>query len=166
MAKRDYSGMVINPYTRKKQAPACKYKHDIKYDFLTYMRLVMKWAVANNDLTRPQVELLLFLYGQGKFSQKQFFDYHTTLGIYQIKGFQQFIEDNWIKIYRPKKGRECALYIITTKGQRLCSRMHKMCAGEEKIPTSPRSNNLAKSSKPIDRYYLEAIKKMNRDRRG
>lgn len=165
MAKRDYSGMLIHPYTKKKQAPSSKYEHRIKYDFLSYTRLVMKWVTSNYELTRPEVELLLFLYGQGTFSQRQFFDYHTTLGIYQIKGFKKFQKDGWIKQFRERKGKECALYILTTKGQRLCSRMHKMCAGEEEIPTTARANKMAKSGKPIDKFYLEAIKKMNRHRR-
>lgn len=158
--------MKVNPYKKnKKQVPLSRYQHRIKYDFLTYIRLVFKWCISNYDLTRPEVELLLFLYGKGTFSKKQFFDYHTTLSIYQIKGFKKLQKEGWIRKFRDRKGTESALYVLTTKGQRLCNRMHKFCSGEESIPTTSRSNKMVTSNKKIDSFYLEAIKKMNRDRR-
>ncbi len=148
----------------RKKSPESRYSHRIKYDFLTYIRLIMKWAVDNHDLSRPEIELLLYLYGQGTFTKNQFSGYYSTLGMYQTKGFNKLNQEGWIRLFRDKNGKENALYILTTKGQRLCSRMHLMSSGEEKIPTSSRSNVITKSNKSIDKYYLEAIKRMNRNR--
>ena len=161
MENRDLSGMKVNPYAKKK-APEPKYNTRVQYDFLSYLRLVMRWAFSNHDLTKPEIELMLYLYGEGNFSQRQFSDYYRTLGLYQIKGFTKFKEDGWIKQFRARSGKQCALYSLTSKGLRLCSRMHKMCTGEEPIPVMKKTNKMAESKKVIDKHYLTAIKRMNR----
>lgn len=156
--------MKVNPYTKKK-IPPTRYKNRTAYDFLQYIRVVFKWATENYDLSRPEIELLLYLYPKNGFTKKQFTNYQRLISIYQIKSFRKLTDEGWIRMFRPRKGKETALYVLTDKSKRLCSRMHRFCTGEAEIPTSPRSNALAREGgKRINNYYLDAIKQMNKDK--
>ena len=151
----------------KTPQPPFRHRTSREYDFLQYIRLVMKWATTNNDLSRGEVEILLYLYTKGTFNKDTFSKYHRTFGMYQMKTFDKFLEQGWIKMWRPKtKKGEAALYVLTNKGKTLCSKMHKFCTGEMEIPET-KANVLSKNNGENPRmydYYFDAIKKMNRDR--
>lgn len=154
-----------NNNTRNK-SPKPRYRTSREYDFLQYIRVIMKWATVNNDLVRGEVEILLFLYPKGAFSAKTFNDYHRTFGMYQRKLMAKFINEGWITLWRPKKGRQNALYTLTNKAKKLCDKMHKFSTGEEAIPETP-YNKLTKKGEDAPRihtYYMDAIKRMNKNR--
>lgn len=146
--------------------PKPRYRSRVEYDFLKYIRVVFKWAVDNNpDLSRPQIELLLYLYGLGAFSRKQFNDYHKLVGMYAIKTMKQFEEDGWIKLWRRKKGKDHALYTLTQKGKIMCNKMHRYACGVDEMTENPVSNKIARKDAPrINTYYLDMIKRMNKDK--
>ncbi|NRA77252.1 MAG: winged helix-turn-helix transcriptional regulator [Pseudoalteromonas sp.] len=145
--------------------PKPRFRSSRDYDFLQYVRIVMKWAMKNYDLSRPDIELILYLYPMGAFSIREFNRFHKTMRMYHFKTLDRFIEDGWIVMWRPKKGKESALYTLTNKAKTMCSKMHKYCTGELSIPTNPRVNVLAgNTGVRMDGYYMEIIKKMNRDR--
>lgn len=153
----------IKSKTRSK--PKTSYNTNRDYDFLQYIRIIFKWAIANHDLKRPELELLLYLYPMGTFSKNEFSVFHKTMGIYQQKTFQKMIQNGWIVMWRPKKGRQNALFTLTNKSKILCSRIHKMCVGEIPIPEQAQSNILAKEGEVrINGYYMDIIKKMNKER--
>lgn len=142
-------------------------KVSVKYDFLKYLRVVMRWATENSGLSRPHVEVLLYLYCMGTFSKKQFHDFHKTLGIYEQKTLDNLSKEGWIALWRPasKKTKEHALYSLTHKGKLFCAKIHNVCCGEDEIPIEETRNKLAgNTGKRIDTYYMEMIKKMNKDK--
>jgi len=163
-AEKKYKYQDHTPTTLKKPLP--RYRSRIEYDFLKYVRIVFKWALENNkDLNRPNLELLLYLYGVGAFSKKQFNDYHKLLGLYAIKTLTEFEENGWIKLWRAQKGRQHALYTLTQKGKILCNKMHRYSCGVEEIPENPVSNDMMKKGSPrINGYYMDMIKRMNKDK--
>lgn len=146
--------------------PPARYRSRIDYDFLKYIRIIFKWASENYpDLTRPQIEFLLYLYGVGAFSKKQFNDYHRLLGLYAIKTLQKFLDEGWIKVWRVRKGKEYALYTLTHKSKIMCNSMHKFACGLEEIPMNMSANRMARKDAPrINNYYLDMIKRMNKDK--
>lgn len=148
------------------KTPLPRYRSRIEYDFLKYIRVVFKWVADNYpELNRPEVELLLYLYGIGAFSKKQFNDYHKLLGLYSIKTLKKFEKDGWIRVWRVRKGREHALYTLTQKAKIMCNKMHRYAAGVEEIPLNPVSNKMDRVDAPrINNYYLDMIKKMNKDK--
>lgn len=158
-------GNTIKKNTKK---PYPRYRSRIEYDFLMYTRLVFKWAQENYGLSRPQIELLLFLYGTGAFSKKQFYDYHKTVGMYADKSLNEFIEGGWVSVWRPanKKHKIHKLYTLSQKAKIMCSKMHKFSCGEEEIPLTAANNALVqnKGEKRINNYYLDAIKRMNNNK--
>ena len=133
------------------------------FSFLQYLRIVMHWAKRNSGLTRPHIELLLYLHPLGIFTKNDFAFFCRVIQVYQIKLFKTFLAEGWIKEWRSAKPnkKQSALYCLTPKGETLCTRIHKMCLGEEPIPEGE-SNNISQSSRPIDKYYMDIIKKMNK----
>jgi hypothetical protein len=156
--------LVTLKVVNKKPQP--RYRSRVEYDFLMYSRIIFKWATENNpDLTRGEIEFLLYLYGVGAFTKSQFHDYHRLIGLYSLKSLQKFQDDGWIKLWRPKSGKETAIYVLTNKSKILCGKMHKFACGVEEIPTDPKVNKVAETEeKRINNYYLDAIKKMNKNK--
>jgi hypothetical protein len=146
--------------------PLPRYRSRIEYDFLKYIRVVFKWVADNHpELNKPEVEFLLYLYGIGAFSRKQFDDYHKLLGLYSVKTLIKFEDEGWIRIWRAKSGKLHTLYTLTQKAKIMCNKMHRYCAGVEEIPLNPVSNEMARKDAPrINTYYLDMIKRMNKDK--
>lgn len=152
-------------YKSKTKTPKPRHQSRIEYDFLKYIRVVFKWAKDNSGLGRPQIELLLYLYGLGAFSKRQFSEYYRLIGIYQQKGLQEMIDNGWIRLWRVKKGKEHALYTLTHKGKHLCNSMHRYCAGVSEIPIIASQNKMARGDAPrVNNYFLDIVKKMNKDK--
>lgn len=151
----------------ERKNPPLHYKSRVDYDFLKFIRVAFKWALENNPtLTRSQIEMLLYLYNLGAFDAVQFNEYHKLIGIYQVKTLQQFEDEGYLKVWRAggvKDGKKFAkLYALTQKGKTLCSKLHRICCGEEEISLNPLNNNMLRKDAPrINSYYLDIIKKMN-----
>ena len=154
------------PVKKEKDIPS-RSKINIKHDFLKYIRIVMKWAVENSELNRPHIEALLYLYGCKTFSKKQFHDFHKTIGMYEQKTLDTLTKEGWVTLWRPahKAKKIHALYTLSHKGKLFCSRIHRVCCGLEEIPTEETKNKLAgDTGKRIDTYYMDMIKRMNKDK--
>lgn len=151
--------------TTKNKKPKPRHTTTREYDFLQYIRPVFKWATENTGLKRAHLELILYLYPKGVFSKNDFYNFHKLIGIYQGKTFNMFLKEGYMVLWRPKKGREKALYSLTNKSKQLCDKMHKFLTGDKQIPTSAQSNILAKEGGArINGYYMDTIKQMNKDR--
>lgn len=156
---------IYNHTKTRHKKPKPRHRSTRDYDFLQYIRPVFKWATENSGLTRPQVELMLYLYPKGVFEKKDFFNYHKILGMYQSKTFDMFMKEGFIKVWRPKKKGQKALYSLTNKAKQICDKMHKFLTGEKEVPVNSRNNILAQDGGArINGYYMDVIKKMNKDR--
>lgn len=156
----------INNSKTRTSKPIPRYSSVREYDFLKYIRVVFKWAMSNYDLSRIDLDMLLYLYPEGPFSKSKFSKFHKILGIHSMKTFDELVEKGWLTVWRPKQTDKHALYTLTNKGKKLCDRMHKFCTGELKIPTSATANKIAQDGGPrINNYYMNVIKKMNKDRK-
>lgn len=160
--RKDYSVAKV-----KVREPVSRYSAVRKYDFLQYIRLVMKWATANHDISRPDLEAVLYLYGKGAFVKSDFTNFYMTISMYQTRYFSDFLKNGYAVLWRPKgKGKgSSAKYVLSSKMKTLCERMHRMCVGEEEIPTLSNYNKLASDKETrINEYYIRMMKKMNKDR--
>lgn len=151
---------------RPAKIPKTKFVSYVEYDFLKYIRLVNRWVLEQNpNLTRTDLELLLYLYGVGAFTKSLFYSYHKTMGIYSVKTFKTMLEDNIITMYRPKMGESPALYVLSNKTKKICKDMHLYCIGQKELPTSKDKALISRDKAPrINNYYLDLIKRMNKDR--
>ena len=53
----------------------------IDYNFLQYLRPISKWAERNFNLTRNDLEVLLFMYSINLFTYKEFMDEMKRIGV-------------------------------------------------------------------------------------
>ena len=165
---KNYKEGYGNTVKDKTKDPKPRYRSRVDYDFLKYIRLVFKWAQENYNLNRPKIELMLFLYGTGAFSKKQFNDFHKVVGMYADKSLKNLIDEGWVTQWRPanRYKKIHALYTLTQKAKIMCNKMHKYSCGIDEIPLTPDKNILVqkKEEKRINSYYLDAIKRMNKDK--
>ena len=154
--------MYVSNKTRKKPVPRMRSERD--YDFLQYIRIVFKWATSTTGLSRPEIEMLLYLYPKGAFTRGDFLTYHKTISMYQTKSLNKMIDEGWIYLWRPYKKNQRALFALTNKAKVICSKMHQFCTGDKSIPVKTRTNKLLKSDVRIDGYYMDIIMKMNKER--
>ena len=60
------------------------------FNFLQYLGLVCRWAINNYDISRSDLEFLLYLHPVGIFNQKQFKDIESHYGIRIYNRFEKF----------------------------------------------------------------------------
>ena len=146
---------------KPKLPPSNKFNSRIEYDFLKYLRIVLRWATEFSGLSRANVETLLYLYGCGTFTKNMFFEYYKVVSRYQNLAFAEFVDNGWIISWRPRSKGQAELFILSTKGKMFCSRIHKYCAGLEEIPMG--TNPVLKTDKRIDTYYAKMMGKLNKE---
>lgn len=158
---------VNNKVITRIKKPLPQYNSVRDYDFLQYVRVVFKWALQHNpDLTRPRLEMLLYLYPKGAFTYSQFHKYYKLIGLYQNKALTDFMEQGYIKVWRLPKKNEAKLYALTSKAKDLCDTMHKYCTGDEKIPLDESNGLTTDKTTRINRYYVDMIKDMSKRKKS
>jgi len=157
---KEFNEVIFKRVGRVKK-PTKTFHQNLSYDFLQYIRIIFKWACSNYEISRPHLELLLGIYPLGVFKKAEFEIFCRTIDMNSKRLFTTMVEDGWIKLWRPYKRGQSALYCLTTKGKVMCGKIHKMCLGESKIPEYKYGNALMTSGKAVDKFYMEAIKKMN-----
>lgn len=153
---------IIQKRVNKEVVP--KPRINRQYDFLKYTRIVFKWATVNYEISRPHLELLLYLYGEGLFTKYEYNDAHRIIGMKEAYSFKKFTDEGWIVVFQERKGKSKRLYSLSDKGKKMCNRMHRIMIGEEKIPETKRYNKLAQQDDITSKFYMKAISKMNRRR--
>lgn len=156
------SDKVYNYVKIRNDTPKHVFRSSIDYNFLKYIKIVFKWAQDNHDLARLDIEVLLYLYSEGIFPQEKCMELYKLKGNRSYLRFRKLFNEGWLVRWRERRGNIGALYTLSNKGKLLCSRMHKICAGEETIPESPRSNVLAKDTSYSKKIYMNFISIMNK----
>jgi hypothetical protein len=132
-----------------------------KHDWLKYWRVVRYWVTQSYDLSYPELEMLLFLYSEDLFSEHDFEKYERIMS-WDTKRFNKLVNDDWIRPWREKSAKECALYSLSFKGKRLINAVYKKLSGEEGITTHSSKNPIfRKDAGYIARGYRKMILEMN-----
>lgn len=150
----------------RNKTPQAIHSTTVKYNFLTNIHLVYKWARVTYDINTGHIELLLWLYPRGPFSSSDFNGFHNTVSILPKKTLDSLINRGYIISWRKAKGGQKQLFIVTNKTKLMCSDMHNFLSGDKAIPTTEERNGLAKEGAPkFHNYFMKAIKQVNKDRR-
>lgn len=129
------------------------------YTFLQFHHIIWNWATRNYGLSNPELSALLYISPLVTFSMKEFFDAQEEMGNTTANMFFNLKKKGFIATWS-KVGRT-TYYVVSTKGNTLVNRMHKMYMLEEEIPMSPRRNVIARSTKSKDLKMMELFKKFN-----
>jgi len=131
---------------------------------LKHYRIVRRWACRNYGIKDADLELLIFLDCQGFFSKTDF-KMNTYAYSWDNNRFARLLKEGWIVVWRHgnKKEKQGSLYKVSLKTTQLLTRMYRILASEEDIPTGA-TQNVIKSKAYADRMLQVAIKRINNDK--
>ena len=148
-----------NPLKKQKELKEKVKLSTAEYTFLQFHHLIWKWAMANNNLSSSELSILLYIMPLISFSMGEFFDAQKELGNTNANLFFNLKRKGFI-VKWSSVGRK-TYYVLSTKGNSLVNRMHKMYMLEEEIPMSPRRNVIVRSRKDKDVALVEMFKRFN-----
>jgi len=131
-------------------------------DYLKYWRVIRYFIKAKYNLTTADLDMLLFLKSEPKFSKDKFDEFNELLS-WDKNRFEKLKQEGWIEVFRVgnKAGQRRALYQLSYKAQRMLTSLYKKLSGEE-IPTSQSSNPMfAKNVSYTDKVYRNFILDLN-----
>jgi len=136
----------------------------MKNDFLKHWRVARYYIKRKYKITQSDLEILLFLYSEGRFTKKIFKDYSSVFE-WEHQRFKRLQNEGWIVVWRKQHGRSHSVYELSHKAKTLVNRLYKILNGEEKIPMSSKRNPLFQKRVGFnDKVYREVIKDINNQR--
>ncbi len=138
------------------------YEKERKYNFLKYWRIVKYYIKRKYSLSEPDLEMLLYLYDEGRFDMEAFKEYSNIMH-WDRNRFWKLKEKGFINVWRKKNEvlNRRPIYELSVSSNRICNLVYKRLLLEEKISENPRINPVMKGNSYTDRVYRIAIKKMN-----
>lgn len=129
-------------------------------DYLKFWRVIRYYIKAKHGLSQADLDIILFLYSEGYFGQKQF-EYFAELVSWEVGRFKRLQKDKWIEHFRKRRGKSRALYQLSYKATRVVLDIYRKLNGEE-IPTSISANPMfLKNVSYNDKVYRNMILEMN-----
>ncbi len=138
---------------------------DIKdLGLLKHYRIIRKWACRNNNLTDPDLELLIYLDCM-EFFTKQDFKTGTYAYSWNNRRWNDLLKEGWITVWRERNRstQKYNIYKVSFKCKQLISKMYRIMLGIEDIPTSHR-NVIMKSDTYMNTVMSTAIHNVNKDK--
>ena len=115
--------------------------HDLReLKILKYYRLTRKWACKTYGLTDAELELLIFLDCQGRFTRQEFIDGSYTMS-WDKKRWDRLRQEGWIEVWRHRNKTtiKYSVFKISPKAKRLITRIYSVLLGYEDLPIGPSS---------------------------
>ena len=125
----------------------------ISEDYLKYWRVVRYYIKKKYNLTTAELELLLFLKSEGRFSRLDFQKFNEVIS-WNKDRFEKLRRDGWIEVFRKRHGKHRAIYELSYKTKRVLASVYSKLNGTE-IPTSVFSEK-----KYTDIVYRNFIKQL------
>lgn len=131
---------------------------------LKHYRIVRKWACKNYGMKEADLELLMYFDCVGLFSKR---DYMMGVHAYTWDNnrFARLLKEGWIVVWRHhnKKNREHSIYKISLRASQIISKVYKILAGEDDVPSS-RKTKVGQRKTYTDKVLNTAIKNINNDK--
>ena len=128
-------------------------------DYLKYFRIIRYYIKRKYDIGLPQLEMLLFLNSEGKFSRDIYRKYDELLS-WNPARFNKLLKDGWVDKFRNQKGKQKALYEVSYKTKRMIDSVYDKLEGG-RIPMSHHNPMFKKKVKYTDKVYRNYIKDIN-----
>tara|TARA_R110002012_G_scaffold315067_1_gene528385 strand:- start:788 stop:1270 length:483 start_codon:yes stop_codon:yes gene_type:complete len=148
--------MKIKGVTKRKPTTRKKPSHD----YLKYWRVIRYWVKAKYGLSTPDLEMLLFLYSEDIFNKTEFLKYEEVMS-WDVKRFKRLLRDDWIHVWRKRKGKETTLYELTYKAKRIITLVYKKLNGEEIAETAHSNPLFRNDASYMDKVYRNMIVEIN-----
>tara|TARA_R110002167_G_scaffold331706_1_gene538377 strand:+ start:20228 stop:20785 length:558 start_codon:yes stop_codon:yes gene_type:complete len=159
---------VIDNHIELKRLPLKKQKElkrkvrvsRVEYTFLQYGHLIRKWATANHDITLSNLDVLIYVSPLGVFTNQQFRDCQNDLSMSDDGMLRRLEKKGWI--VRWSKVGKIHYNVLSTKGNNLIRRMHRMYMLEEVVPMSTRKNRIANKKDRKSKKLMELFTEFNK----
>jgi len=127
-------------------------------DFLKHWRVVRFYIKKKYNIGQADLDILLFLYSEGRFTRQIFNDYSQIVS-WDRKRFKRLVDSGWIITWRKSHGRSFSIYELSHQAKMMISKAYKILLGEEEIPQSIKRNPLLKNNaKYLDKVHRNIIK--------
>jgi len=132
---------------------------------LKHYRIIRKWACRNNNLTDPDLELLIYLDCM-EFFTKQDFKTGTYAYSWNNRRWNDLLKEGWITVWRERNHttQKYNIYKVSFKCKQLISKMYRIMLGKEDLPTSKHRNVIMKGKTYMDTVMISAIENVNNDK--
>jgi hypothetical protein len=135
---------------------------------LMYWRPIARMTCENNKIKQSDLDMLLFLFGQGLFKRSDFKDFEAAFG-FDKKRFNRLLRDGWFYKWRDNKGPYAAIYDMTQKGKQTIIHVYRKLFGEEDISEHyrmlPTYKSRANHMRAVKKGLIKRINEENRQRR-
>jgi len=150
---------------KKKQKPILKGPNR-QYNFMKHWRTIRYFYKKKYDLSESELEVLLYLYDEPRFSREDFYLASNTMH-WDPNRFYVMRDRGFIVVWREKNevANRKALYELSTKAKSICNSLYKKLLGEESISENVYNNPIMKGESYTDRVYRMAIRKMNESKK-
>lgn len=151
--------------TSNKDKLSISYSRERTYNFLKYWRIVRYHTKKKYNLSEADLEMLLFLYDEDRFTKQLFLEFANTMK-FDKQRFHRFMEMGYIREWRKKDEvpNRKAIYELTLQAKTIVNNVYRKLLGLEGITEDPRRNPVMKGETYMDKVYRMAIKKMNASR--
>jgi hypothetical protein len=130
------------------------------HDYMKYWRVIRYWAKAKYKVGTPDIDMLLFLYSEQIFNKTKFKEFEECMS-WDEPRFHRLLKEDYIQVWRKRKGNETTLYCLSYKGKRMINTIYKKLNGEE-IGETPLANPLFRhDASYMDKVYRNMIIEMN-----
>jgi hypothetical protein len=139
--------------------------HDLReLQILKYYRLTRKWACKTYGLTDADLELLIFLDCQKRFTRQEFINGTYTMSWDKTR-WDKLRKLGWIEVWRHRNRTtiKYSVFKVSTKGKLLITRLYNILLGYEDMPIGP-SSKFYKNKSYTDKVYNKAIDDMIKDK--
>jgi hypothetical protein len=133
-----------------------------KYNYMKYWRVIRYYVKAKYKISEPDLDILLFLYSEGRFTHERYRDFEKLLN-WDNKRFNRLIKEGWIINFREGLKREKPLYELTYKGKAMVNTVYKKLNGEEIASTKKNNPLFMVNVISTDKIYRNFIIKMNKE---
>lgn len=128
-------------------------RRELTYDFLGEWAIVRRWAQVNYNLTRSELEMILFLHKRRLFTRADFAEYSKFMQ-WDRDRFDRLLREDFIYIWRKRGFGEANMYEISFKSKKMVTSIYKKLTGLEPIPVSPRRNKAFRKNAPFHQKTL------------
>ncbi len=132
--------------------------NELDMDMMQYWGLVSRYFIKTTDLTRADLELLVYLNPIQYFTRNDFRS-GGLLYTWDKTRFYRLQRDEWITKIHEGRGRTGghSKYVVSSKGKRLINRIGRILDGREQLPET-----ILKKERFTDKLYNTAIRKFNK----
>ncbi len=133
-------------------------------NILKHYRTIRKWACKSNDLTDSDIELLIYLECEGRFTKN---DYEKGVFSYSWdkRRWDKLLKNGWIVVWRKRNHttQKYHVYEVSLRTKQLTNKIYKIMLGHEDLPTSG-YNKIMLGKTYSDKVLSKSIIYVNNDK--